>query len=226
MRSRSALWRTTRSVSHRSLTDATCSVHCPARGRACGVACHACTLPFACQACSALALLRESTRSYESGCAFFSLHTDVDEQSKKQIKETLMQYDRTLLVSSRLVPSRCALCVCAGPPGGSYDCQRRMCHPVVEPCRARDCAALFVALLAPWGTTPLTSARCAACAIRWPTRAGASRRNSAALGPLAVPEVVPLSGGVLQWFLSLGQVKALGQLRLMSPLRVSSLFVD
>ena len=31
-----------------SLTDATCSVHCPARGRACGAACHACTLPFAC----------------------------------------------------------------------------------------------------------------------------------------------------------------------------------
>ena len=136
-----------------------------------------------------------------------------------------MQYDRTLLVRSRLVPLRCALCACAGLPGGSCDFQRCMCHPVVEPCRARDCAALFVALLAPWGTSPLTSARCAACAIRWPTRAGASRRSSAAL----VPARGTRSRTVKWWCLavvSVSGVKALGQLRLMSPLRVSSLFVD
>ena len=125
-----------------------------------------------------------------------------------------MQYDRTLLVSSRLVPSRCALCARAGPPGGSCDCQR-----CIVALLAFCCVACTVG--------DKSSDQCSLCCLCYQVADPRRREPKKFGGP--GPARGTRSRTVKWWCLavvSVSGVKALGQLRLMSPLRVSSLFVD
>ncbi len=55
--------------------------------------------------------ISQTSISYELGSFFFPF-TDVDEQSKKEIRDILVQFDRTLLVAD---PRRCEAKKFGGP---------------------------------------------------------------------------------------------------------------
>ena len=131
MRSRSALWRTTRSVSHRSLTDATCSVHCPARGRACGAACHACTLPV-----RMLSVLRACAASGEHTFLRIWLRVFLAAHRRGRAVQEADQGDAHAVrpyPAGALPP--CAIALCAVRLCGAARRLLRLPAPYVSPCR-------------------------------------------------------------------------------------------